>query len=184
MISTPCFIHAEIPKQTVWVHNFVFYDFKTTYNELVKCELFGITCIENKAPTFHVLIDKKYVFSDVPISCIYHSHPNEDSKDLDFKHLIYNNSLDNNFSINSFSILKETSSHIYIKELDSYIKSEYILTIDFYNKNNWFHLMKLIDSEYKPYFALIPSHKIVFGNSLIENHKFPDYKKLRTFFNL
>lgn len=174
-------VHASLEAMTVWVKEDIFYNLETNTNSWVKCKLFGITCLSGRVPTFEILTNDGYVFSDVPPHMIRWVENSEDTQ-YDLKDLVYNNALSEDFVISEFSELKARVAYVFLKEQKKYLKAQYWFSLDFYKNNNWYHAMKLDNGQ----IALVPSHKIVFSSDgkLKENHSFPNYKKLRKEFKV
>lgn len=169
-------VHAGLEALTVWVKEDIFFDLETNTETWVKCKLFGLTCLEGRVPTFEVLTNEGYVFSDIPPhmirwcdTCTGMQYALED--------LVYNNCLSEDFVISEFKELATRRAFVYLRGKKAYVPAQYWFSLDFYKNNNWYHCMKLENGQ----IAFIPSHKIVFSaeGKLKENHEFPKYKKLR-----
>lgn len=181
-------VHADLPSMTVWVKNPVFYNMNDVDypSGVVKCKLFGLTCLEGNVPTFEVITDGGYVFSEVPPHMIYWKNPEtpemkNSSEAYTLKDLVYNNCLSIDFVISFFPELANREAFVFMKGAAKYVSAKYWFSLDFYKNNNWYHCMMLENGQ----FAFIPSHKIVFnGNINPGEHKFPDYQKLRTTFRV
>ena len=165
-------VHATIDYTTAYVNDSILYNLETETSQWYKCKIIGLSCNKNVVPTFHILVDDKYMFSNVPPSFI------NLKSDIDMSYpltdLIHKNCVDNEFSIHKFEHLSKSTSMVYIKSKDIYINAEYWFTIDFYNQDEWFHCMKLNNGQ----IAFLHSNKIVFNHSDSKDHKFPEFKKL------
>lgn len=177
-------VHAELPSMTVWVKAEVFYNMKKPDSspDVIKCKLFGLTCLEGNVPTFEVMAEGGYVFSEVPPHLIYWKNPDLNEVEVfTLKELVYNNCLSIDFTISFFNELANREAFVYMKEKKTYCAGKYWFSLDFYKNNNWYHCMMLENGQ----FAFIPSHKIVFDGKIDKQaHKFPDYQKLRTTFSV
>lgn len=174
-------VHAGLETTTVWVKEDIFFDLETDTQCWVKCKLFGITCLEGRVPTFEVLTQDGYVFSDIPPHMIRFKE-NSDKEQYPLEDLVYNNCLSEDFVLSEFKELKTRIAYVLFKSKEKYVQAQYWFSLDFYKNNNWYHCMKLENGQV----AFIPSHKIVFSatGSLKENHEFPKYKKLRKEFKV
>jgi hypothetical protein len=171
-------VHAELPTTTVWVNENIFYNLTKDTDNWVKCKLFGITCLPGRVPTFEILTEQGYVFSDIPPHMI---RLHETTSPLALSDLVYNNCLSEEFSLTQFKELENKFAHVFFKNKNIYLKGQYWFSLDFYKNNNWYHCLKLENGQ----IAFIPSHKIVFTNSPdIDSHTFPQYQKLRIEFKV
>ncbi len=173
-------VHAPLDVMTIWVKQDIFYDLETNTDEWVKCKLFGLTCIKDRVPTFEIMTEDGYVFSDIPPHMIRWQLT--DDVQFDLKDLVYNNCLSEQFCISEFPELKARYAFVFLKEQKQYIKGSYWYSLDFYQNNNWYHCIKLDNGQ----IAFMPSHKIVLSvqDKLSEQHVFPQYKKLRHVFTV
>ena len=179
-------VHAPLETMSVWVNDTVFYNLEKDSDNWVKVKVFGLTCLKGRVPTFEILTQEGYVFSDIPPHLLRWQAPlhKEPGHELSvFKQfyalssLVYNNCLSEEFALASFPELMARHAFTYFKAEARYEKAHYWFSLDFYRNNNWYHCLKLANGQ----LAFIPSHKIVFSDNpdLPENHVFPDYKKLR-----
>lgn len=170
-------VHAPLNTLTVWVDNSIFYNLTEGQGSFTKAKLFGITCLTGRVPTFEIITDEGYVFSDVPPHLLFWKAPAGNEVRLCLTDLIYNNCLSEDFVISQFPELQERTANVLFKSTEKYEKAEYWFSLDFYKNNNWYHCLKLENGQ----FAFIPSHKIVFskGDNFRQDHKFPNYQKLR-----
>lgn len=176
-----CSVHASLETTTVWVKEDIFFDLEQNTDNWLKCKLFGITCLEGRVPTFEVLTQDGYVFSDIPPHMIRFTE-NSNKPQYSLEDLVYNNCLSEDFVVSEFKELTARTAYVLFKSTGEYVKAQYWFSLDFYKNNNWYHCMKLENGQV----AFIPSHKIVFSadGQLKPDHKFPKYKKLRKVFKV
>lgn len=175
-------VHASLPSMTVWVQAKVFYNMREVDIPPIKCKLFGLTCMEGRVPTFEVVTADGYVFSEIPPHLIFWKNPEQVKEQFSYelKDLVYNNCLSIDFSLTSFDELVNRNAFVFFKSKGEYESAKYWFSLDFYKDNNWYHCMLLDNGQ----IAFIPSHKIIFSNSLPDVHKFPDFEKLRVTFQV
>lgn len=173
-------VHASLPTTTVWVNTTVFYNMEGP-DRWEKAKIFGITCLPGRVPTFELLASTGYVFSDVPPHLI-HWCDRDPLEPLPLSSLVYNNCLSEKFSLAVFDELKARKAYAYFRKEERYVSAQYWFSLDFYEDNNWYHCVKLVNGQ----IAFVPSHKLVFpaDGALPENHSFPPYQKLREEFKV
>lgn len=174
-------VHAALEPIAAWVDSSIFDNLQSPEGTWVKAKIFGITCLKGRVPTFEVLTNDGYVFSDVPPHLIRWKIDSPSQSVFPLKSLVYNNCLSTNFSLSHFPTLAEKEAFAFLKAEEQYVAAKYWFSIDFYECNNWYHCLKLDNGQ----FAFIPSHKIVFPTGgLPSNHVFPPYQKLRQEFSV
>ena len=99
-------VHAGLETMTVWVKEDIFFDLETNTDNWIKCKLFGLTCLEGRVPTFEILTNDGYVFSDIPPHMIRWCEKEHTQQYL-LEDLIYNNCLSEDFVISEFKELLE-----------------------------------------------------------------------------
>lgn len=181
-------VHSPLPTTTAWVDNRVFYNMnlpESVKPEFVKVKIFGLTCLTGNVPTFEIITEDGYVFSEIPPHLIFWKNNPSPETHLPLSLLVYNNCLSENFNISQFPELQQNHAFIFYKGFGNdgkYFQGQYWFSLDFYQNNNWFHCLKLDNGQ----FTFIPSHKIVFSkcDKMDINHKFPQFQKLRQSFKV
>jgi hypothetical protein len=152
------------------------YDGDTTKECLLDCTVIGASTYFGQPITFHVFVEGKYLYSDLPINSIVHGNPFKNTiSEYDIHDLSHINcstlELDN-FTFKN--IINEIS--VYFKNKNKWLLGQYITSFDFYTGNELVHLVKLENG----LFALAPNHKI---NWKGEN-ELADYKKNKTIWKI
>lgn len=177
------FMHYPLPETiSAYVKTVVFYDLdkelasNDEYGELTPVKLFGISFYEGQTPTFQVITPEGAVFSDVPLDYIFHKKE-AINNEVNYKlnELVYFNCPTSDVIVVKFAHLSEKkNSLVILNQSKNYrMNGDYLLSVDFYNENNWFHLMKLANGQ----FCFIPSHKILFSRNNLKS--LPKYKKMK-----
>lgn len=158
-----------IDKIKVLVIESFLYNNDETKNKYLNGEILGVSTYPNQTMTFNILIDGKYLYSDMPIHSFVWKVPNEK---FTLKDLVYSNCdtlpIDN-YTFNNFI---NSEVYVFLKKCGIWIKGEYITSFDFYEGNDCVHLIKLNNG----YFTLAPNHKI----NWIGETELSDYKKNKT----
>lgn len=130
-------------------------------------EIIGVSTYLGQTLTFHALINKQWLYSDLPITAFY-----IDNKSIDD----YNLSDLSNVTCETLELDNFTFEHFFNKNISVYLKNKriwvtgtYITSFDFYTGNELVHLV-LLDNGL---FGLFPNHKINFNNKT----ELPNYKK-------
>jgi hypothetical protein len=134
--------------------------------EYLHGEIIGISSYEHCLPTFQVLIDNSFLYSDVPLSELTHKKDVKTKPLTDTCHIKCPS-----FDIDVFKheIFKNRCISFYDIPCMVYKKGVYLLSVDFYTDNEMIHLIKGDDG----YFYFAPNHKINWsGKSFL-----PKYKK-------
>lgn len=153
----------------VLVHESYLYDGDKTKTDLIKAQVIGVSTYLNQPLTFHILIDKQWIFSDLPITSFISSY-NENKYNLKDLSSIECSTLEIDvFILDTF---KNKNICIYFKEYQTWEIGEYLMSFDFYTGNELLHLIKLDNGQ----FSLTPNHKINWENI----NDLPKYKKNRT----
>lgn len=120
--------------------------------------------------TFHVLVDNKYMFSDIPIVALQHREHVTDRLDI---HVLSHSKLSIG-AVESFELgaLRDRHVAIYARALDRYVTGTYVSSFDFFEENELLHLMKLDNGQ----FMLAPNHKVNWSGDKV----LPDFKKNHT----
>lgn len=162
-------MNAAIDPIKVLVHESFLYDGDPNRKECLDAEVIGVSSYLGQTLTFHVLVGKSYLYSDLPVNSFSTSR----TKPRDLKVLCYSNC--RSLPIDVFK-LKADEVTVYLKDLDAYENGRYVLSIDFYEGNDLSHLIHLDTGE----FCLMPNHKINFNGG----RTLTDYKKNRTIFKV
>lgn len=135
-------------------------------NTFMNATIIGVSSYVGYPLTFHVLVDNKYLYSDIPISAFSHGVPGTEISDMSLKGCFCPAHEIENFT---FEILKDSKISCYYPAEDKWIMGEYITSFDFYTDNISMHLVKLSNGR----FGLVPNHKINFKGEFI----LADFKK-------
>ncbi len=171
-------VHHDLKPIKCFIKNRYLYNLESDhddYYEASKCRIFSISCYTAKAPTFQILIEDKYMFSDIPIHALYLSEYSalDYNQFCEVKDLCFSDSPDDNIVINYHQHLMNIEScSVWSKERKFIGHGKYICTIDWIDTNQNLHLISMGDR-----LMLWPSHKLVFGSDVPK--ELPDYKKLR-----
>jgi hypothetical protein len=169
-------IHVNIEPLDVFVKKEYLYDMDKTYiGQFVRGKIFAISSYPQEALSFQILLEDGCMFSYIPVQAIQ-------KKDHEIHHplmpvdLIYRNSPGENIAVTSYTFL-QGDIIAYFKHSKRWLKGRYILTVDWYENNELFHLLNMDNGQ----FAFVPSHKMKF-RSIEES--FPPYKKLHQIWKL
>lgn len=159
-------MNISIPKIKVLVIESFLYNGDISKKNIINGEIIGVSSYPNQTLTFHILVDGKYLYSDMPIhSFIWKPINNDVNYELD--DLVYSNCETlpiDNFTLDCFI---NTEVSVYLKRLGNWISGEYITSFDFYEGNDSCHLIKLENG----YFTLAPNHKINWsGNEILSDY--------------
>lgn len=134
------------------------------------CSIIAASAYKGQTLTFTVLVQDRYIYSDVPISALV-SH--QIALRFDLKQLAAVNCPA--FEIEHYSIkaFENRAARIFIKGFKDVLVGKYICTFDFYTDNELLNLMVLDEGQ----FILVPNHKLDFN--LEDKISLPDYKKNR-----
>lgn len=170
-LDSASFIHANIRPIRVMVREEFLFDMDARYEgQLESGTLFALSSYPGHAPTFKILLDNGAIFSYIPVHALLNPSLNLPPKKLTLNDLVYHDCPLPEISIDYFDSLKGNVS-VYFKRLGVWIDGDYIFTVDWYTGNDLLHFIALENGQY----ALVPSHKVKFGNS---DRTFPPYKKL------
>lgn len=161
----------------VYVENKFFYDMDEKMTGWVFCYLVGITAYEKQTITFHVVTYDGAMYSDIPIHALsaYKSKPTE-IQPLGLKDLAYGNCKDTIMDIFHLEYPKNKKTKCYFPGPRIWLFADYLLTIDFPNSNELFHLVCLENNQY----AFVPNHKINFNGE----EYLPKFKKSNQTWNI
>lgn len=166
-------VHANISPIPVYVLESVFQnEDPSTMGAVRRCSLFGVSSYPGHALTFQVMTNEGGVFSYVPLHRIRCHVRHSELPMLGHQDLTYANCPDTKFTIIRFETLRGLPCRAYFKHAGVWLDAEYVWTIDWHEKNDLAHLLKLANGQ----MALLPSHKIMFGPGVGE---LPKYKKLK-----
>lgn len=139
---------------------------KKESNTILKCKIIGIQAYKNSSPTFQILIEDSYLFSDIPIEWVTHK------KEVKNSEFLHQNKKCPSYKIEVFyhSLFKNRRVAFYDLIRKKYFHGVYLLSFDFYTDNEMLHIIKGDDG----YFYISPNHKINWSG----NEFLPDYKKI------
>lgn len=165
-------IHAELlPSIAVWVEkSFLFGMDPAFIGQYEPGNIFSLSSYPGEAITFQVLLNNGCLFSYLPIHALAHNDGLTDTP-LQLQDLLYNNCPAKEICVHAFQHLQGEVT-VYLKYQDRWIKGSYLLTVDWYTKNENGHLIALQNGQ----FALVPNHKIKFRNI---GEGFPPYRTLK-----
>lgn len=134
-------------------------------NDLVKAEIIGISSYLNQPLTFHLLIDKAYLYSDLPIFSLFHKDNLQSLKLKDY--------ICPGYDIDSFCLEALVNKNIacFDPGIKTWIHGVYLRSIDFYKDNELLHLVKINNGQ----FGIFPNHKINWSGK----EEFEKYEKNR-----
>lgn len=107
-------------------------------------------------------------------------------REVSLEELVYFNAPSETFSLCAFEHFKGLNVYGFNRERQLSYAAEYLASIDFYQDNNWCHMILRDDG----FFAFMPSHKLLFLQKRLDLSdtanlpRLPDYKKLRKEFSL
>jgi hypothetical protein len=159
-----------------------------TKKEWVKAKLIGLTILKGQIPLFEIVTDSGALFSNVPPHKVCAEPYQEPATSDDVVYtddLVYFNSPSETFSMCVFDHLAESYVYGFDRKRKPSYRARYICSIDFYQDNNWCHMILRDDG----FFGFIPSHKLLFKKERLHSWEWreltlPDYKKLRREFKL
>lgn len=161
---------TSIPPIKAFVETTYLYDMEPKKG-LTACHIVGISAYKGQSLTFTILVEKAYIFSDIPPFAL-HQTDSEFDVELSKQSISFYNCPSGTFNIFCLDELKSKLAKAFFRKEEKWIDvTEYLYTIDFYEDNLLYHFVKLQTG----HFCLVPSHKINFGNKEF----LPDYKKLR-----
>ena len=164
-------VHAEIPRLQTHVRAEYIYNLDPSrVGELRPCTAFAISSYVGQAPTFQILLGDGAVFSYVPPSALVDPERRAEPT-LELTDLVYHDCKHVEISVHDVSALRGPVL-AYFKKRDLWMKGEYRFTVDWYTGNEMLHCVALANGQ----FALLPSHKIKFGD---HEPGFEPYKKIR-----
>ena len=140
--------------------------------DLLPCQIIGLCVYKNETITFLIMLDDGEVFAYIPFHYLIHKESTE--KQYALNDLIPINSPSYNISINPIETLEGDVS-VYMKNHHVWLSGQYICTIDYYEDNELFNLIKLENGQ----FAMIPFHKMKFKSLSTIQKSFKNYKKQR-----
>jgi len=164
-------IHQNIPPVRAFVEQTILYNMDPEYQDKYEaCTIFGVSSYPLEALTAHVMLGNGSIFSYVPFHKLLNK-PEEPNPKLELDDLVYKNCPDEHIAVHNFEFL-EGEVDAYFKRKDLWLPGHYLATVDWYESNELFHLIKL---ENYP-IAAVPNHKLKFKGA---DRSFPPYKKLR-----
>lgn len=178
------YVSSSLPEQTVYVNESILYNLETESAAWVKAKLIGISCVPGNVPVFTVLVNGSFVFSDIPPHYLCLTLE-QDGPLLSLTDLVYSNCPSGRYALQSFQSLLSREAHVWFKQAGLVIPGQYWFTVDFFEDNGLFHVIKLENGQ----LACMPSHKIWFGD-LPDSYSgegplpFPPYLKLRKTFQV
>jgi hypothetical protein len=136
-----------------------------TENDLYKCEIIGVSTYINQPITFTILIEKSWLYSNIPINWLFH---NKNIDDIDVK-------FDNLRGINcpkleiDYFILNKLND-VKVNIDNKWVSGFYKCSFDFYSDNELLHLISLYNGQ----FGLFPNNRLSFNKE-----ELPKFKKQR-----
>lgn len=132
----------------------------------IKASVIAITAYSSQTLTFTLLIEGKYIYSNIPIFAIVSSIMVCSS--ISEESLAHVNCPDTAIDVFTIEHLFEKSPICFFKKENTWLSSEYLLTIDFFNDNQLVHLMLLNNNQ----IAFVPNHKVNWeGKRELSNYK-------------
>ena len=134
------------------------------------CDIVGVSSYLNQPLTFHILIGRSYIYSNIPITALQR-------KDIvmSLAYTLHDLSYSkcSSLDIDIFTLgITPKNCNVYFPRLQVRESWEYCFSCDFYSGNELLHLVKLSSW----WFARVPNHKITFAEKMF----LPDYKKCHT----
>jgi hypothetical protein len=160
-------IHYNIRPLNLLVREKYLYNMDIEKKDLVNCTVIGLSSYPGHTLTVTILVKGKFLYSYVPLIALAW-FPSFAENDLN--KAIYKNCPSSELTVTYYDALKDCT--IYNKDGSYFTNGQYILTLDWYNDNEQFHLIKINDGN----FVLYPNHKIIF-NSESYKEKLPQYRK-------
>ena len=166
---TPARVHAQIPVFATNVRAEYLYNMDPQrVGELRPCTVFTVSSYVGNAPTFQILLGDGAVFSYVPPNALVDA---QREPVLELGDLVYHDCKSVDIAVSVFEILRGPVL-AYFKKRDLWLAGSYKFTIDWYTGNEMLHCVSLVNGQ----FALLPSHKLKFGD---HPPGFEPYKKIR-----
>lgn len=114
----------------------------------------GVSTYEKCPITFHVMIEDKYLYSDLPIESLVHT---KDASVIDnTKDLYYAQCNRTEIEAFTFHAFVNKTISVLLKASMNWRTGKYLMSFDFTTDNMSLHLVKLDNGN----FALVPNHKI------------------------
>lgn len=139
---------------------------KDESKNILKCKIIGIQAYKNSYPTFQILIEDSFLFSDIPIERVFHDKNVRSTDSLNQ----YKKCPSYKIEVFCHSIFRNRQVAFLDVNRKEYLKGEYLLSFDFYTDNEMLHLIKCCDG----FFHLSPNHKINWSGC----EYLPKYKKI------
>lgn len=160
-------IHFEIPPFDCLIRKEYLYDFKSGHEDYEKCHVFSISSYPGFTPTFQLLVNNKFIYSDIPVIGLCW----QPAVSLPLNVGNYFNCPSGELTVSVFKSL-EGIFQIFNRDQTRRASGEYLMTFDWFQDNENCHLMAQDDGN----FCLTPSHKMVMSSQIDE--KLPSFKKL------
>lgn len=163
-------IHHNIRPFKAHVKKEYLYDMDASFEgQYLRGEIFGVSSYPDEALTFQVLLEDGCLFSYIPIQALQ-KHEGDIEEALAPKDLVYRNNPGVNISVTEYNHLSGDVL-TFFRHSGRWMKGDYMLTIDWYEANEQFHLIALQNGQ----FAALPNHKVKFRNL---EASLPGYLKL------
>lgn len=133
-------------------------------NELFKCEIIGVSTYYNQPITFTILIEKSWLYSNIPIDWLFHDNNVNSIKFDNIRGIICPK-----LEIDCFSLDKLNKVKVFIN--NEWVSGLYKYSFDFYTDNELLHLIALENGQ----FGLFPNNKLSFNKE-----ELPKFKKQRS----
>ena len=138
----------------------------------IPCEIIALSVYEGESITFVIKLSDGEVFSYIPPTKVFTLEI--PLKEYELKDLVYFNSPSTKIEISILNSLKGECS-CFIRDMDSWVAGEYILTVDFPEENELFNMIILEDGN----IAFLPFHKVKFKKMSATTKAFKPFKKQR-----
>lgn len=127
------------------------------------CKIIAINTYASWVPTFTVIIDNQYIYSDLPpTSFIFNSHSSEK---FTLNELVYCNCPGDYAEVVEYEYLKHRNIATYVG--NEWTNGEYLWTIEFNNHNELLHGIKLSNGQ----IAMMPNNRITLGSQILPSLK-------------
>lgn len=129
--------------------------------KVLRCDIIGVSSYMNQPLTFTILVEKNWIYSNIPISWLFHK-PIDFTLNIDLDGIVCPQ-----YEIDCFKL---SLNKLKIITNYSIIKGEYICSFDFYTDNELQHLIRLENGN----FGLFGNNKISINSDFLPNFKKQD----------
>ena len=163
-------LHKSIVPFRVYVKRDYLFDRDSSYQgQFDEATVFALSSYPGDALTFQILLKNGCLFSYIPIQALQ-QHDRLIDPLFSEEDLVFRNSPSAAIAVTQYPFL-EGEILGFFRRSNLWASGRYIVTIDWYEDNEQFHLVALENGQY----ALLPNHKIKFKTT---ERSFPAYKKL------